>query len=379
VQAQATLLSDLEAIAPFHQDWDALAVECARPYCVPAWMLAWWRHVAPQGAELRVVAVHDGDALIGIAPFFAEPRPHLPTRWRILAAGTSHRVQPLARRGRERDVARAVAGALAGAYPYPEMLSFENVEAESGWHRLLAEFWPGAQRPWVTRRWSGPAPTVRLTGLTFDDWLGTKSHNFRNQSRRLRRRMESRGARFRAVQTEAELDWALAELTRLHHARWEDRGGSVALTPAVGRMLADAGRALLGGGRLRLVVIEAGGRAISVQLLVAAGGELSYWNGGFDEEWADTQPAMRALVAAVEDAFARGEDRLDLGGGGEHYKRRLADGADILETALLVPRGGRYGLTRAQLMPRTVGRAVATRLPEDARERLRRLRRTVPA
>jgi CelD/BcsL family acetyltransferase involved in cellulose biosynthesis len=102
--------------------WDSLAVACARPFSSPAWMLAWWRHVRPPGAVLRIVAVWDGDELAGILPFFAE-RSRGVIRFRLLASATSAHVEPLARPGSEREIASVAAEVLSTAGIRPDVIS----------------------------------------------------------------------------------------------------------------------------------------------------------------------------------------------------------------------------------------------------------------
>lgn len=369
------VLDSAVRLEAYRAPWDALAVERERPFCAPAWMLAWWRHVPRPGAVLRVVVVLEHEELVAVAPFYAESRLGHPTRYRILGSGTAHRVEPLAMPGRERDAACVIARELARAEPRPAVISFENVDVQSGWPARLVECWPGRVRPWSKREWSGPAPTVSLAGITFDEWMKSKSRNFRSQAGRMRRRLEARGATFRLASTEAELERGLAELARLHYSRWSQRGGSVALSPSVERALGEAARELLPSGRFRLFSIEADGRAISAHAFVAAGGEVSYWNGGFDEQWAADQPSMRALIEAVEDAFARSNRRFDLGGGAEPYKYRLADGEDMLETTIILPRDLHYPLTRLWVTPHQLRSEISRRLPPHVHARLRRISR----
>ena len=61
------------ALEPLSAEWDALAVACDRPQMAPGFVLSWWRHVAPSDARPRLVAVRDGDLLVGVAPFYVEP------------------------------------------------------------------------------------------------------------------------------------------------------------------------------------------------------------------------------------------------------------------------------------------------------------------
>lgn len=365
------VLDSAERLGEHAAAWDALALERRLPFCSPPWMLAWWRHVPDSRAALRAIIVHDGDELVAVAPFYAEPRAGRPTRYRLLGAGTAHRVEPLVKPGWDHEAALAIAGALAGLQPSVDVICFESIAASSRWPERLAEAWPGRRDPMTVREWAGPAPTATLDGLDFDSWMKHKSRNFRSQAGRMRRRLEARGARFAIASTEEELERGLAAFSRLHYARWQDRGGSMALDASVERALAEAGRALLHSGRFRLVSIEAEDETISAHIFLAAGGEVSYWNGGFDEDWAADQPSMRALVVAIEDAFERSDSRLDFGGGVEPYKYRLSDAEDLLETALVVPRGPRYPLTRLQLAPHRIRHDVARRLPDETRARVR--------
>jgi CelD/BcsL family acetyltransferase involved in cellulose biosynthesis len=149
----------------------------------------------------------------------------------------------------------------------------------------------------------------------------------------------------------------------------ERQGGSDVMEPAVEAMLRAAARELAPCGRLWLWTVVVDGAAVAALLFVAAGSVQSYWNGGFDEAFADHRPGLQALVAAVEDGFERGLSALDLGPGGQHYKSRLADREETLVSLSLSPRDGRYPLTRLQLAPRELAR----RLPEDRRAGLRRL------
>lgn len=372
-----TLIDDARDLERHREEWDALAVAARRPFCSPAWMLAWERHVPDARCRLRTVLVHDGDQLAAVAPFYSERRRGGPIRYRILAAATSHRAEPVARAGSEREVARVIARTLAEASPRPAVIAFESVDERIDWPTLLSAWWPGRGSPAAIAGWSAPAPTISLAG-SFESWLQGKSSNFRSQSRRLRRRLEARGARFRVAATAEELERGLVDFARLHYARWEDRGGTHALSPAVERMLADAGRELLPSARMRLVSIELGGETISSHLFVAAGGEVSYWNGGFDERFAAEKPSMQALLAAIEDAFSRCDRCFDLGGGGQPYKYRLADGEERVRSQSLAVKDGRYPITRLQLAPRQLRRELAGHLPDGVRRALRRVTRKAP-
>src|SRR5919107_2433683 len=114
-------------------------------------------------------------------------------------------------------------------------------------------------------------------------------------------------------------------------------------------MLREAAPTLLDGGHLRLVVIEVDGRPITAQVFLGAGGEVTWWLGGFDEAWRSCQPSHQALLHAIADAFGRGDRRFDLGSGGQRYKYSFADGEDRLVWAHVLPPGAGAFVRRAPL------------------------------
>lgn len=366
-----TTLDELDAVRP---GWDALAVEAGRPLSAPAWLLAWWGAFAPAGAVPRVVAVEEDDRLIGLAPFYAE-RAGGVARYRPLGAGMSVRGAPLARPGGEAEVAGAIARALAAATPRPAAVHLQQVDAGSPWPALLAAGWPARRRPRLERERTAPAPVMNLGAPGYGDWMAAKSGNFRQRARRDRRKLDERGLVTRLAATPEELDAALSAFHALHRERWGERsplssGAGLALMRA-------AGHELLPTGRFRVYSLEVDGAPISVQVFVAAGGEVAYWNGGWDPRWAAQSPAIQGILAGVEDAFARGERRIDLGEDDHAYKQRLADADAPIAWYALMPPGAAGTLAWAGTLPRRarphIGRAL-DRLPPGARGRLEALR-----
>jgi len=176
----------------------------------------------------------------------------------------------------------------------------------------------------------------------------------------------------RMLRSETEVRDGLEAMLSLHRRRWSGRGESGLAREGVPELLADAAAAL-GPDRLRLWVAEIEGETISAQLFVAAGEEVKYWNGGWSEEHADLKPSMLTILAAIEDAIARGERRLDLGVGRHEYKLRFADGEDTLTWGGLIARNRRWPATRAELAPRVMryrAKRAVEALPEPVTERV---------
>ena len=342
-------IEDLDAALALAPEWDELAVRQGMPLCAPGWMLAWWRHIAPAGALMRILAVREGQELVALAPWFISPPGHGRTDMRFLGAELSDRVDVLCAPGREPEAATALRRGLAQLTPTPDLIAFEAVPIGSQWMGRLAG-WSGPLRMGRYRNSVWPAPTVTLPSGAPEEWLAGRSRNFRSQMGRARRQLAQRDGRVRQIVDPGEVGGAIETMLRLHAGRWEERATSHLTRPGVRELLQRAATDL-GPDRLRLWAAEIGDDLISVQLFHAAGGEIKYWNGGWLEEHAALKPTMLTILAALEDGIARGEHRLDLGAGTHPYKMRFADGSDPLMWGGLVVRNGRWPRTRAELLP----------------------------
>lgn len=375
-EAAATLrplvVDQVEALEPHLAEWDALAVAAGLPFCAPAWMLAWWREGRSGDARLRVVLVLDADgALVGVGPFFAQVGPLRLAEYRLLGAGFCHRIGPLARAGREREVAAAIAGALAAATPTPASVVFEGIDDAGPWPELFAAGWPG-RRPRLRSDVTMDAPAIELDG-EYEAWMARRERKFRKEARRTARRLEEDGVHGR-IATEPD---AVEALLRLHYARWEDRGGSNVGDEAR-RVIADAARGLGDDDRLAVALLEGSDGPIAAELVLRAGDSVVFWGGGFDPAWSKHAPGTQAMLVALEAAGAQGVRAADLGGGAHDYKWRLSDGNRPLAWRTLFPRGRLYPLIRLRLAPKHARFALrerVRRLPEERQQQLRRVLR----
>jgi CelD/BcsL family acetyltransferase involved in cellulose biosynthesis len=349
----AQIVTTRDALEPLSAEWDVLAVACDRPQMAPGVVLPWWRHVAPDDAQPRLVTVREGDRLVGLAPFYVEPSARRArVDYRLPGIELFAGLAPLALPGRESEVAQEISATLARATPRPDVIALEGVPTATAWGDALRSRWPGRRRPALRRYQLHCSPIITLDEPSFDAWFGAKSTNFRGQMRRLRRKFAAAGGTSR-VATEATLDDDVAAFARLHAERWEGRAKSslVELGDRLPAMLSDVGRTLLPSGRFRLRMLELDGEAISAQLFLAAGGTVLYVNGGWDVRHAGLKPSMLGLLDTVEEAFAMGEQRLDLGVGDQDYKQRFADDDAPIGWCILMPPGRRRLLTRAHTAP----------------------------
>jgi CelD/BcsL family acetyltransferase involved in cellulose biosynthesis len=362
------LITELSKLDPLEAEWDELAVAGQLPLMAPACVRAWWRSLAAPTAEPRVLVVRDDRLLLGLAPFYEDPGARGGRQGlRLPGIELGGRLAPLAAPGQRQEVERALAQALADRGLCSRFVALEGVPVASDWAQALREAWPG--RSPASRRYQlSGCPTVSLQAGSFEAWLRTKSSNFRREMRRLRRQFEIAGGTTRSSTLET-LGADVEVFVRLHDSRWEDRGSSRLQDLGAGlpAVLNDIGRTLLNReGRFRLRLCELEGEPISAQLFLAAGGRVLYVNGGWDERFARFKPSMLGILAVIEEAFERGEDRVDLGLGEQHYKRRFADGNDPVAWTILIPTGAGLPLT----LLRTAPMRSRARLLEVLRRRL---------
>ena len=369
----ASVVTDPDGVADAVGAWDALAVAAGRPYCAPAWMLAWWRHLAPEDARLRIVLVRDGDALVGVLPLYLQSASARVAELRLLTAGFTCRVEPLADPGREAEVARSAAAALADQPP--DALVLEGLPGDSPWPRLLAEAWPG-RGAWRHDDFSMTLP-MAVPAADGTAWMASRRRGFRKETGRIRRRIEEAGGAVERAEP-AQLPAAVDAALRLYRARWAHRGGGARTSDAVTAMLLDAGAALAGSGRFDVWLLRGPEGPVGAEVFVRAGAESAAWGGGFVAEWARFAPSVTLMLAAMCQGADEGVERVDLGEGEQPYKQRFTDEVQLLRWTTLFPRGRRYPLVRARALPRHFrwwARGRARRLPPGVAERLKGLRR----
>jgi CelD/BcsL family acetyltransferase involved in cellulose biosynthesis len=361
---QVLIFSEEAALVPFLAAWDNLALSRKRPFCAPGWMLSWWRAAHTGKAELRVAVVMDGDRVIGIGPFFAQLSRGL-NELRLLSAGFSHRIGPLALPEDEERVASALAQALPKTHPRPASVVFEGIDAEDRWPDLIADAWPG-RRPHVRTDLIMEAPVIELN-RSYDAWLERRTRNFRKLARRTGRRLEESGIESR-IAADGE---AIHALMHLHDLRWRDRGGS-GLDDNAERVLAGA-TARMQEGRLEIVLLEGPEGPISAELMLRTGTEATIWATGFDPAWARLAPGLQVRAVSLRHAAEQGVELIDLGGGGDEYKSRMSDRDMPIAWRTVFPRGFRYPLIRLRLAPKHLRHWLRQRvrsLPPGLRERL---------
>jgi CelD/BcsL family acetyltransferase involved in cellulose biosynthesis len=370
-----TELAGAEEIAP---EWERLAVAASKPVAAAAWVLAWWRHVAPSDLQARVVVSRDRGELIGVAPFHLASNKRRVAEYRLMGADFGVCMKPLALPGREWELAGAIAAELNGTSPRAASVGFGPMPIASPWVAAVGESWQGPVRSLARRTRIEPAPLIQLIEPGYEQWFATLSSKLRRDLRRCERLFEEAGGTSRwADATTLRAD--SESFARLHGSRWEGRGWSrlADLGPRLPDWLEELGKALIGEGRFGLCVLELAGEPVCVDLSISAGEEVAGLNVGWDQGYARLAPAKLAVLRVIADAYAKDVRRVGLGNGGLANKVRLANGDDPVAWTTVIPPSPMAPLAYGRLLPvllRNHARELAGRaLPEPWVERLKAL------
>jgi CelD/BcsL family acetyltransferase involved in cellulose biosynthesis len=201
-------VSLVASLGPDAAAWDGL-VE-ASPHPSP-FLRSWWLD-AMAGPHTQFVLVSDGDRLTGGIAVDVDRRRGI-ARGRIPGTGplAPHNLDLLATPGREPEVCAALLGYLGQRHPW--IADFYGIRPDS---HLLQCAAPSAR----VARIDG-APWLRVPE-DFEQFVLSRSTKLRQEIRRVIRRLDEAGYRYREVEG-AETVRALSTFERLHRRRWGSR------------------------------------------------------------------------------------------------------------------------------------------------------------
>ena len=72
---EISVIDDPREFAAMEEEWDDLyrGAPLSTPFQSWAWLYSWWEFYG-EGCQLRIVAVRDGDLLVGLVPLMLERR-----------------------------------------------------------------------------------------------------------------------------------------------------------------------------------------------------------------------------------------------------------------------------------------------------------------
>jgi CelD/BcsL family acetyltransferase involved in cellulose biosynthesis len=287
--------------------WDAFVDAGPSP---SPFLCSWWLEaVAVTGPTF--VLVFDGDELLGGVPLVEDRRRGV-RRYRLATAGSEHGLDVVAAPGRT-DVVAGVVGAWL-ARPGNRIVDLAGARPGNA----LASCAPSTARVESLET----APWFDLPS-TLDEYLATRRRKFRQDIRRVLRRFEEMGARYRVVEID-QTEQAIATLERVHDQRWDRHSLFRAYFPQF-EAAARAGGAL---GYVRFHEVDVEGEVIASLATIEGWGTCYYFQVGRnpDPRWGNAGTVIYAK--ALERACELGFRKVDLCYGDAESKLRWADGRE---------------------------------------------------
>jgi CelD/BcsL family acetyltransferase involved in cellulose biosynthesis len=334
-----------EPFESLEEDWIRLGVLSGNVFATWEWASVWWRHFGAGRPTLIESARDAAGAIVAILPLYLGiERPVRVARF--IGHGAGDELGPICEAGETRGQA-----ALAGATGAWDVLLAE---------RLVGQGHASALGGRVLARDS--SPVIDLPEGGWEEYLSTRSSNFRSQVRRKERKLiREHGLTYRLSEDPERLDDDLSALFDLHAARWagESSGALAGARDAFHREFAGVAQDR---GWLRLWIAEIEGRPAAAWYGFRFGGADWYYQFGRDPAWDKASLGLVLMGHTVRDALESGQRQYRLLRGDESYKDRFATGDPGLET-VAVGRGPRGRLA--------VGAAAAgLAMPDPVRRRI---------
>jgi CelD/BcsL family acetyltransferase involved in cellulose biosynthesis len=325
------ILGTLPALDALRPDWERLEREVAGAtvYQTWAWVATWYEHFG-RGRRLCVTAARDRDGrLVGIVPLSrAGSIPVVgPRLLHGLGRGNdlTEYVDALVRPEHARTVARAVFDFWDRRRRAWDLWSLPAVPAESAFLRELRARASEARYTVVAEEHVRVALPLPRTPEAYYAGLG---RNMKKHLRKFANRLEreERPVEVVVVSGPDGLDPALDALLDLHRRRaaadlgraHPDRFATASATD----FLRTVARRLAERGRLRLFLLEVGGRPVAAQLCFALERRLHASHSGYDPGWAWHAVMMFLFRRCIERAIVEGFEEFDLGLGHDQEKLR---------------------------------------------------------
>jgi CelD/BcsL family acetyltransferase involved in cellulose biosynthesis len=313
-ELRVEIADTFDALRP---DWTLLAEGTGNVFSTVEWAETWWRHFA-RGKPISIVTgrSRDGEVAAVLPLYVARRRPL--GMLRFLGHGPADELGPVYAPSGRVDVARLLPLALRELRC--QLLLAEQLPGRAAWPPLL-----GAT---PIRHEASPVLRGRTGG--WDEFLSTRSANFREQMRRRERGLgDAHAVSLRLTDDPSRLAEDMTTLFRLHRAiRPQSDFGPEPFHR-------DFAGVALERGWLRLWTLELDGKAAAAWYGFRFHGIESYYQAGRDPDFDRLSVGFVLLVHTLREALNDGVSEYRFGRGEESYKYRFADSDPGVDTVLL--------------------------------------------
>jgi CelD/BcsL family acetyltransferase involved in cellulose biosynthesis len=363
--------------AALEADWERLQAGAVLTSVFQAfdWPHLWWKFYG-RGQPLSVLIATAGREIVGLVAVYVNTVPMLgvPVRQlRFVGTGgdtTPDDLGPVLARGREAEVARALADALL-AVPGWDVLLLTDMHPACPFTAAVAEAARAANMKTVT----GRSEKISFMTLpeTWDAWLQTLHRDRRYRVKNIRKKLNAaHPARFFVWDDPTTLDEGIDRLVFLHHKRWKSIGARHGFnSPEYVGFHRAVMKACLARNRLRLYALELSGQVVAMYYFYKFRDAVYLMQSGFDPDFSEVKPGQVLLGHIVEHAIGERNKLLDFLRGDHRYKDELATGER--ETLFVTAFRGTPGAWayRARRIYLPAAKARAVRLKKQLESRLR--------
>lgn len=305
---QQPRIRQLSSLSALPGEWEALAEASGNIFATREWLTSWWRHFGADRQLLLFECRTSSGRLVAILPLYRYASRPLHVV-RFLGHGPGDELGPICAPADRSHAARALRRIIHALDP--DVFLGEQLPGSESWKRLGGT---------LLRQES--SPILRFRGH-WEDFLATRSANFRQQVRRRERRLiRDHAVVYRLCQDPDRLETDLAALIRLHADRWGTRSSTFS-GPRLAFQLEFA-RSAMAKGWLRLWLMEADGRAVGAWYGFRFGGVESYYQAGRDQRWQKHAIGTVLLAHSIRAALEDGVGEYRFLRGGEAFKFRFA-------------------------------------------------------
>ncbi|UCI09635.1 GNAT family N-acetyltransferase [Mesorhizobium sp. B1-1-8] len=305
---RADVIRDQDALDDLERHWWPLWSQCgsATPFQSPAWLLPWWQTFAP--GDLSAIAVWSGNDLVGLAPLYME-RHASGSRLLPIGISLSDYLDILCAPGFEEAVGTLITETVLSLQWSQWILPDLSAEATS----------LGLVLPDIEESRSAGHAACPVLALSGDDTLTSSVPARRRRQLRRALRAAQRRGRLTIMRTEAASETFLAQLIRLHNARWAGQGGGV-LTQSTIEFHRNALPRLAAKHLARCWLIEIDGAVVGAYYGFHHRDRAYAYLGGFDPDYAQESPGAILIGKAIAEAVQDGAREFDFLRGRENYK-----------------------------------------------------------
>jgi len=322
------LITTDEELVALKDDWDNLVrsnPETEMPFYSWDWFYYSWIHLGkPAGQELFVVAVSEGDKLIGILPLVRSVRKSSGMTYRILCFCN---VGMMPRNTFYSDPCLDQGAVFGAAWDYLfanrsawDMMEWGNVPESSPFHRFVLEGQHGTKYA-IIQNQGFIAPFIELTG-TLEDYLNSLSKGTRKDIRHHAKHFSGSSRSVRFYEKSEEMLEGLQHLETVHNNSWKGISGN----PLHPQFYREVSPVLAERGEVKIAIALLDEVPIGAAYMLCKGGTYYGCIRDYDQHYKEYAPGILLLHDQLEHLLQEGGKIFDFCGTTHEHKEKFGTG-----------------------------------------------------